>query len=103
MAKSPIRESETELGEISPSSGALPIAAAENNALGHWSVANPIGDRCGASRLFTGIKRLKHLIGPFILRRLKTDKSIISDLPNKLEMKVYCTLTKEEGYFIFFP
>jgi len=42
-------------------------------------------------------KRLQRLTGPFILRRLKTDKSIISDLPDKLEMKVYSTLTKEQA------
>jgi SNF2 family DNA or RNA helicase len=41
--------------------------------------------------------RLKRLTGPFVLRRLKTDKSIIADLPDKLEMKVFCTLTKEQG------
>ena len=41
--------------------------------------------------------RLKKLTGPFLLRRLKTDKSIISDLPDKQEMKVYCNLTKEQG------
>ncbi len=42
-------------------------------------------------------KRLQRLTGPFVLRRLKTDKTIISDLPDKLEMKVYCTLTKEQA------
>jgi SNF2 family DNA or RNA helicase len=42
-------------------------------------------------------ERLKRLTGPFILRRLKTDKSIIADLPDKMEMKVYCTLTKEQA------
>jgi SNF2 family DNA or RNA helicase len=42
-------------------------------------------------------RRLKRLTGPFLLRRLKTDKSIIADLPDKLEMKVYCTLTKEQA------
>ncbi len=41
--------------------------------------------------------KLKTLTGPFILRRLKTDKAIISDLPDKLEMKEYCTLTKEQA------
>jgi SNF2 family DNA or RNA helicase len=41
--------------------------------------------------------RLKRLTGPFLLRRLKTDKGIIADLPEKLEMKVYCNLTKEQG------
>jgi SNF2 family DNA or RNA helicase len=42
-------------------------------------------------------ERLQRLSGPFILRRLKTDRSIISDLPDKLEMKVYCALTAEQG------
>ncbi len=41
--------------------------------------------------------RLKRIMGPFILRRLKTDKSIISDLPAKQEMKVFCSLTKEQA------
>jgi len=41
--------------------------------------------------------RLKRLTAPFILRRLKTDPAIITDLPAKLEMKVYTTLTTEQG------
>ena len=41
--------------------------------------------------------RLKRLTAPFILRRLKSDKAIISDLPDKIEMKTYCTLTKEQA------
>jgi len=41
--------------------------------------------------------RLKRLTGPFILRRLKTDRSIISDLPDKVEMKIWCTLTPEQA------
>ena len=41
--------------------------------------------------------RLKQITGPFILRRLKTDKSVIADLPEKMEMKVFCTLTKEQA------
>jgi SNF2 family DNA or RNA helicase len=40
---------------------------------------------------------LKRATGPFVLRRLKTDKSIISDLPEKNEMKVWCTLTPEQA------
>ena len=43
------------------------------------------------------IERLKRLTAPFVLRRLKSDKSIIDDLPEKLEMKVYCHLTKEQA------
>jgi SNF2 family DNA or RNA helicase len=42
-------------------------------------------------------KQLKQLVHPFILRRLKTDKSIIDDLPDKVEQKVYCNLTKEQA------
>ena len=42
-------------------------------------------------------RRLKSLTGPFILRRLKTDKSVIRDLPEKNEMKVFCTLTREQA------
>jgi SNF2 family DNA or RNA helicase len=41
--------------------------------------------------------RLKRLTAPFILRRLKTDPKVISDLPEKLEMKVYTHLTQEQG------
>lgn len=41
--------------------------------------------------------KLKRLTGPFILRRLKTDKTIIKDLPEKMEMKVFCNLTKEQA------
>jgi SNF2 family DNA or RNA helicase len=41
--------------------------------------------------------RLRALTGPFILRRLKTDKAIIRDLPEKNEMKEFCGLTKEQA------
>ncbi|HEY6323159.1 MAG TPA: DEAD/DEAH box helicase [Thermoanaerobaculia bacterium] len=40
---------------------------------------------------------LRRLIGPFILRRLKSDPAIIQDLPPKQEMKVFCTLTREQA------
>jgi SNF2 family DNA or RNA helicase len=40
---------------------------------------------------------LRKLTGPFVLRRLKTDRSIIADLPEKMEMKVFCTLTREQA------
>ncbi|WP_369799902.1 DEAD/DEAH box helicase [Micromonospora sp. HK10] len=41
--------------------------------------------------------RLRRITGPFVLRRLKTDASIISDLPAKLEMEVLCNLTAEQA------
>ena len=40
--------------------------------------------------------KLRKLVEPFILRRVKTDPSVIQDLPDKLEMKVYCSLTQEQ-------
>ncbi|MBP5510801.1 MAG: DEAD/DEAH box helicase [Kiritimatiellae bacterium] len=41
--------------------------------------------------------RLRQAVAPFILRRLKTDQTIISDLPEKTEGKVYCPLTLEQS------
>ncbi len=40
---------------------------------------------------------LRRLVEPFVLRRVKTDPTVIKDLPSKNEMKVYCTLTQEQG------
>jgi SNF2-related domain/SNF2 Helicase protein/Helicase conserved C-terminal domain len=40
---------------------------------------------------------LKRVTGAFVLRRLKTDKSIIKDLPDKIEMKTFCNLTPEQA------
>jgi SNF2-related domain/SNF2 Helicase protein/Helicase conserved C-terminal domain len=42
-------------------------------------------------------RELRRVTQPFVLRRLKTDKSIISDLPAKQEMKVWCNLTQEQA------
>ncbi|HEY9641554.1 MAG TPA: DEAD/DEAH box helicase [Coleofasciculaceae cyanobacterium] len=43
------------------------------------------------------LKTLRALVQPFILRRLKTDRSIIQDLPEKQEMTVFCGLTSEQA------
>ncbi|MCR5789967.1 MAG: DEAD/DEAH box helicase [Lachnospiraceae bacterium] len=43
-----------------------------------------------------GYARLKAMISPFMLRRLKTDKSIISDLPDKIEQIEYVGLSKKQ-------
>lgn len=40
---------------------------------------------------------LRRLTKPYIMRRLKTDKRIITDLPDKTDMKVYCQLTKTQA------
>jgi len=42
-------------------------------------------------------QKLKSLTAPFILRRLKTDKTIVTDLPEKFERKTQCYLTKEQA------
>jgi len=42
-------------------------------------------------------ERLRKVIAPFMLRRLKSDKTIIDDLPDKLEQDQYCTLTPEQA------
>ena len=43
-----------------------------------------------------GYARLRNLIKPYVLRRMKTDKTIIADLPDKVEMKDYALLTKRQ-------
>jgi superfamily II DNA or RNA helicase len=40
---------------------------------------------------------LRTLVGPYILRRLKTDKRVIADLPDKTEVKAYCGLSKQQA------
>lgn len=45
----------------------------------------------------TSLQTLRSLTQPFILRRLKTDRSIIQDLPEKQEMAVYCGLSPEQA------
>jgi SNF2 family DNA or RNA helicase len=63
----------------------------------------------GSARQFSGFAKqlaerehnpygpLRELVRPYILRRLKTDKSIIADLPDKTEMKVFCSLTRKQA------
>jgi SNF2 family DNA or RNA helicase len=42
-------------------------------------------------------ERLRAVTRPYVLRRLKTDPAIISDLPEKIEIKQYCRLTTEQA------
>ncbi|SNS41137.1 Superfamily II DNA or RNA helicase, SNF2 family [Actinomadura meyerae] len=91
---------------------ALTGTPVENHLTELWSImefANPglLGPRAEFRRRFAiPIERegdeqaalaLKRATQPFILRRLKTDRSIISDLPEKQEIKVYCNLTTEQA------
>ena len=40
---------------------------------------------------------LRCLVAPYVLRRLKTDRSVIADLPEKTEVYAYCSLTKKQA------
>lgn len=40
---------------------------------------------------------LRSLVRPYIMRRLKTDKTIITDLPDKTEVRTYCGLVREQA------
>jgi non-specific serine/threonine protein kinase len=44
-----------------------------------------------------GYAPLRKLVQPYILRRLKSDKRIIADLPDKTEVKAYCSLTRVQA------
>nr|WP_285497105.1 SNF2-related protein [Actinomadura sp. NBRC 104425] len=91
---------------------ALTGTPVENHLMELWSIlefANPglLGPRAAfRERFAVPIERdgdeaaalaLRRATRPFVLRRLKTDKAIISDLPEKQEIKVYCNLTAEQA------
>ena len=44
-----------------------------------------------------GYAPLRKLVQPYILRRLKTDKKVIADLPDKTEVNAYCLLSKRQA------
>ncbi|MGD0674032.1 MAG: DEAD/DEAH box helicase [Polyangiaceae bacterium] len=44
-----------------------------------------------------GYAPLRNLVRPYILRRLKTDKRVISDLPDKTEVTAFCSLTRVQA------
>jgi superfamily II DNA or RNA helicase len=50
-----------------------------------------------ADRPHTPYAPLRDLVRPYILRRLKTDKSIIADLPDKTEVKTFCPLSRKQA------
>ena len=91
---------------------ALTGTPVENHPGDLWAIMdflNPgfLGTAAGFRQRFTvpiqvnrdpeAMERLRGLVQPFVLRRLKTDKAIITDLPEKQEMKVFCPLTKEQA------
>jgi len=44
-----------------------------------------------------GYAPLRALVGPYVLRRLKTDRRVISDLPDKIELTAHCLLTRVQA------
>jgi len=80
------------------------------NRLGDlWSIFDFINPGLlGSAQQFTGFTKrmasrshnpyapLRELVRPYILRRLKTDKAVISDLPDKTELKAFCQLSRKQ-------
>jgi non-specific serine/threonine protein kinase len=50
-----------------------------------------------ADRIHNPYGPLRELVRPYILRRLKTDKTVISDLPEKIEVKAFCQLSRKQA------
>jgi non-specific serine/threonine protein kinase len=50
-----------------------------------------------AERAHNPYAPLRQLVRPYILRRLKTDRSVISDLPEKTEVKAFCQLSRKQA------
>jgi non-specific serine/threonine protein kinase len=88
---------------------ALTGTPVENRLADLWSIFDFLNQGLlGNAREFSGFAkklkdqpdgygRLKQVVSPFILRRLKSDKNIIADLPEKIEMKSYATLSKKQA------
>jgi non-specific serine/threonine protein kinase len=82
----------------------------ENRLSDLWSLFDFLNPGLlGSARAFTRVTRelgaggerhygpLRALVRPYILRRLKTDRAVISDLPDKTEVRAYCRLTKKQA------
>jgi non-specific serine/threonine protein kinase len=89
---------------------ALSGTPVENRLGDLWSIFDFINPGLlGSSRTFSEFARrlakrphnpyapLRALVRPYILRRLKTDKSVIADLPDKTEVKAFCSLTRRQA------
>ncbi|HEC90080.1 MAG TPA: DEAD/DEAH box helicase [Alphaproteobacteria bacterium] len=89
---------------------ALTGTPVENHLGDLWSIFDFINPGLlGTSRQFTNYAKglserthnpygpLRDLVRPYILRRMKTDKSVIADLPDKTEVKAHCTLSRKQA------
>nr|VFJ62416.1 MAG: Helicase conserved C-terminal domain-containing protein [Candidatus Kentron sp. FM]VFJ62936.1 MAG: Helicase conserved C-terminal domain-containing protein [Candidatus Kentron sp. FM]VFK17398.1 MAG: Helicase conserved C-terminal domain-containing protein [Candidatus Kentron sp. FM] len=89
---------------------ALTGTPVENNMGDLWSIFDFINPGLlGTSKQFNTYAKklterehnpygpLRELVRPYILRRMKTDKSVIADLPDKTEVKAHCTLSRMQA------
>jgi superfamily II DNA or RNA helicase len=86
---------------------ALTGTPVENRASDLWSIfdfLNPglLGSAAAFGRFMKKLDRsgygpLRELTQPYLLRRLKTDKHVISDLPEKTELTAYCALSRQQA------
>jgi len=89
---------------------ALTGTPVENKLGDLWSIFDFINPGLlGSAKQFTNFAKrlasgphasygpLRELVKPYILRRLKTDKTVISDLPDKTEIKAFCPLTRGQA------
>lgn len=81
------------------------------NSLGDlWSIFDVINPGLlGTAKQFTGYTKglaerahnpygpLRELVRPYILRRMKTDRTIITDLPDKTEVTAHCHLSRRQA------
>ena len=89
---------------------ALTGTPVENRLSDLWSIfdfANP--GLLGSAKQFTAFTKklaarphnpyepLRVLVRPYLLRRLKTDRTVIADLPEKTEVKAYCLLSRKQA------
>jgi SNF2 family DNA or RNA helicase len=96
----------------SPRKIALTGTPIENHLSELWSIMDVLNPGLlGSARAFrsrfalpvekmgdsTRAGQLRRLIRPFVLRRLKSDPAVACDLPEKMEMRVYCNLTPEQA------
>ncbi|MGQ0506003.1 MAG: DEAD/DEAH box helicase [Myxococcaceae bacterium] len=89
---------------------ALTGTPVENRLSDLWSIFDFVNPGLlGSAKEFTSYSKrlaskssnpygpLRDLVRPYILRRLKTDKTVIDDLPEKAELKAYCQLSRKQA------
>lgn len=90
---------------------ALTGTPVENRAADLWALFDFLNPGLlGDARAFARVMRraddeagaatyaaLRKLVAPYLLRRLKTDRSVITDLPDKVEVRSWCPLTRVQA------